>query len=92
MPELRRLAACYMRGERSGHMLQTTALVNEAWLRLVDQTGGTWGSRGHFFAAAARIMRHILVDYARSRGSAKRGGDVQPIVFEDALALCEERS
>lgn len=92
MPELRQLAACYMRGERPGHMLQTTALVNEAWLRLVDQTRATWENRAHFFAAAARIMRHILVDHARSQGRARRGGGAQLIVFEDALEISEERS
>jgi RNA polymerase sigma-70 factor, ECF subfamily len=92
MPELRQLAAGYMRGERSGHILQTTALVNEAWVRLADQSTGKWETRAHFFAAAARIMRHILVDHARSRNSAKRGRGVEPAVFEDALAMSEERS
>jgi RNA polymerase sigma factor (TIGR02999 family) len=92
MPELRQLAGYYMRGERAGHMLQTTALVNEAWLRLIDQRRGTWESRVHFFAAAARIMRQILVDYARRRHSAKRGGDAAASAFDNALAIPDERS
>jgi RNA polymerase sigma factor (TIGR02999 family) len=91
MPELRRLAACYMRGERTGHTLQTTALVNEAWVRILQQSGG-WDNRVHFFAVAARMMRHILVDHARCRASGKRGGDVRPIAFDDALAISEARS
>lgn len=91
MPELRRLAGYYLRGERPGHILQTTALVNEAWLKLVQQTGTPWDSRAHFFAVAARTMRHILIDYARSRRSAKRGGEVPPIDFQDALAISDQR-
>ncbi|MFN2513926.1 MAG: sigma-70 family RNA polymerase sigma factor [Pyrinomonadaceae bacterium] len=72
--ELRRLARHYMKRERSGHTLQTTALVNEAYLRLVDQEGTRWENRAHFFGIAARLMREILVDHARSRQAAKRGG------------------
>ena len=72
--ELRRLAHHYMSRERSGHTLQTTALVNEAYLRLVDQESMRWENRAHFFGIAARLMRQILVDHARSRGAAKRGG------------------
>ena len=90
MSELRRLAASYMRRERPGHVLQTTALVNETWLRLIDQSRGTWESRAHFFSAAARIMRQILVDYARSRRSAKRGGELQQIDFDDSLPVSED--
>jgi RNA polymerase sigma factor (TIGR02999 family) len=71
--ELHRLAARYIAGERPGHMLQATALVNEAYLRLVDWKGVRWQNRAHFFAMAAQIMRRILVDMARARGRAKRG-------------------
>ena len=72
--ELHRLATRYMAGERPGHVLQATALVNEAYLRLVDWKGVRWQNRAHFFAMAAQIMRHILVDKARARARAKRGG------------------
>jgi len=72
--ELRRLAHHYMRGERVGHMLQTTALVNEAYMRLVDVERIEWSSRGHFFAMAATMMRRVLVDHARERARDKRGG------------------
>jgi RNA polymerase sigma factor (TIGR02999 family) len=72
--ELRRLAHRYMRGERAGHMLQTTALVNEAYMRLVDIERIEWRNRGHFFAMAATMMRRVLVDHARERARDKRGG------------------
>ncbi len=72
--ELRRAARRYMAGENPNHTLQTTALVNEAYLRLVDQKGTRWQNRAHFFAIAARVMRRILVDHARRRKYAKRGG------------------
>jgi RNA polymerase sigma-70 factor, ECF subfamily len=72
--ELHRLARRYMKGERPGHSLQTTALVNEAYLRLVDVTGVDWQDRAHFFAVSAKIMRRILVDAARTRAAEKRGG------------------
>jgi RNA polymerase sigma factor (TIGR02999 family) len=71
--ELRRVAGHQLRGERVGHTLQATALVHEAFLRLVDQSHADWESRAHFFAAAAQLMRRLLVDYARRRGAAKRG-------------------
>jgi RNA polymerase sigma factor (TIGR02999 family) len=74
--ELRRLAHRYMRGERAGHTLQTTALVNEAYMRLVDVERMEWRGRGHFFAMAATLMRRILVDHARDRDRDKRGGGV----------------
>jgi RNA polymerase sigma factor (TIGR02999 family) len=74
--ELRRLAHRYMRGERAGHTLQTTALVNEAYMRLVDVERIEWRGRGHFFAMAATLMRRILVDHARDRDRDKRGGGV----------------
>lgn len=72
--ELRRLASHYMADERDGHVLQTTALVNEAYLRLVNWKGVEWESRAHFFGLAAQVMRRILVDVARTSGRAKRGG------------------
>src|SRR5438128_12353575 len=74
--ELRRLAHRYISGERAGHTLQTTALVNEAYLRLVDSSRVQWQNRAHFFAVSAQLMRRILVDYARTRRSQKRGGDL----------------
>src|SRR3954466_10892222 len=88
--ELRRLAHGYMRGERGDHTLQATALVNEAYLRLADQTDPHWQNRTHFFAAAARMMRHILVDYARGRQRAKRGGDQLKIELNEE-AIVDER-
>ncbi|MCW5982506.1 MAG: sigma-70 family RNA polymerase sigma factor [Bryobacteraceae bacterium] len=72
--ELRRIAGYYMRDERASHTLQPTALVNEAYLRLADQTRVDWRNRAHFFGVAARLMRRILVDHARERVAAKRGG------------------
>lgn len=90
--ELRKLARHYMRGERRGHTLQTTALINEAYLRLVDQKDVKWQSRAHFFAVAAQVMRHILVDHARTRTRAKRGGEARRITLEDLTAPVPERS
>ena len=81
--ELRRLASRYLRGERDGHTLQTQDLVHEAFLRLVGERRVDWQSRAHFFAIAASTMRRILVDHARSRDAAKRGGDVRKIVLDD---------
>jgi RNA polymerase sigma factor (TIGR02999 family) len=75
--ELRRLAKSHMRRERPDGVLQTTALVHEAYLRLVDQKNVRWQTRAHFFAVAAQVMRHILIDYARGRQRAKRGGGVR---------------
>ncbi len=84
--ELHRLAARYMAGERPGHILQATALVNEAYMRLVDWKDVRWQNRAHFFGMAAQIMRRILVDVARSRGRAKRGGaQLQVSLSEAAL-------
>jgi RNA polymerase sigma factor (TIGR02999 family) len=83
--ELRDLAHRYMRHERAGHTLQTTALVNEAYLRLVDVKGVDWQDRVHFLAVAARIMRRILVDAARARTSAKRGGEMKRVDHSTAL-------
>lgn len=85
--ELRRLAHHYMRGERRGHTLQTTALVNEAYLRLAGIDGLRWRDRAHFFAVAATLMRRVLVDYARRRGRGKRGAGVAVISLdENAIA------
>ena len=81
--ELRRLAHHYMQGERANHTLQTTALVNEAYLRLTDLTRMQWRDRAHFFAMAATLMRRVLVDYARERARDKRGGGVVFTALED---------
>ncbi len=83
--ELRRQAARYLQREREGHTLQTTALVHEAYVRLIDQAGVRWQNRAHFFAIAAEMMRRILVDYARKRGAAKRGGDAVKITLNEAV-------
>lgn len=85
--EMRRLARYYMRRERPGHTLQTTALINEAYLRLVDHKGMRWQNRAHFYAVAAQAMRRILVDHARSRRSAKRGGGVPTLQLDQAETL-----
>jgi RNA polymerase sigma factor (TIGR02999 family) len=90
--ELHRLAQVHMRGERPGHLLQTTALVNEAYLRLIDTTGMRWQNRAHFFAMAAKLMRNILVDFARSRDELKRGGGAPHVSLDDALTVSEGRS
>jgi RNA polymerase sigma factor (TIGR02999 family) len=82
--ELRRLAHRYMSGEREGHTLQTTALVNEAYLRLVDSSQVQWQNRAHFFAMAAQLMRRVLVDFARTRNYQKRGGEVLRVEFDEA--------
>ena len=83
--ELHRLAHIYMAGERPGHTLQTTALVNEVYLKLVDTSRVRWQDRAHFFAVAARLMRQILIDYARARKNQKRGGGWRQVTFDDAL-------
>jgi RNA polymerase sigma factor (TIGR02999 family) len=82
--ELRRRAHHYIERERPEHTLQTTALVNEAYLRLVNQAGVRWQDRAHFFAVSARVMRHILVDYARAKGYAKRGGGALRVTLDEA--------
>lgn len=86
-PELRKIAQRCLASERAEHTLQATALVNEAYLQLVDIKKVEWSDRAHFFAMGARLMRRILVDYARSRGYAKRGGNAQRIDFDDALVV-----
>jgi RNA polymerase sigma factor (TIGR02999 family) len=89
--QLHRLARGYMRGERPGHLLQSTALINEAWLRLIDSKDIEWHNRAHFFGAAAQMMRRILVDFARERGAARRGGSAQPVALEDAVLVSADR-
>lgn len=88
--ELRHLAASYLRNERQGHTLQPTALVHEAYLRLVDQTNPNWQNRSHFYGVAARLMRQILVDHARRKQAGKRAGRHVPL--EDAVSFHKERS
>jgi RNA polymerase sigma-70 factor, ECF subfamily len=88
--ELRRLAHRYMGRERPGHSLQTTALVNEAYLRLIDARRVRWQNRAHFFAVSAQLMRRILVDFARSRQYLKRGGDAQKVSLDEALVVSKE--
>jgi RNA polymerase sigma-70 factor (ECF subfamily) len=90
-PELRRLARHLLRSERPGHTLQATALVNEAYLRLLGHTDLDWKDRAHFFAAAAQSVRRILVDYARKRRAAKRPGRHQQVELTDALAISDDR-
>ena len=80
----------YMAGENPGHTLQTTALVNEVYLRLVDLPHQNWQNRSHFFAVCARVMRQILVDFARTRNSQKRGGTVRSLPLNEALTVCNE--
>lgn len=82
--ELRRIAAARLKSERPDHTLQATALVNEAYIKLVDQTRVHWQNRAQFFAVAARAMRRILIDYARNRGRQKRGGGRIPVTLDDA--------
>jgi RNA polymerase sigma-70 factor, ECF subfamily len=89
--ELRRLAQRQMAREDPGHTLQPTALVNEAYLRLVNLTQMQWQDRAHFFAMAARLMRRILVDFARSRGYQKRGGGAKQVSFTQALAVANDQ-
>jgi RNA polymerase sigma-70 factor (ECF subfamily) len=90
--ELRRLADHYLRDERSAATMQPTALVHEAYLRLVAQTLPDWQSRAHFFGVAAHLMRQVLVDQARRRGSAKRGSGAQKVSIEDAVSFSPARS
>ncbi len=90
--ELRRLAKGYLRRERPGHLLQTTALINEAYLRLIDWKAVRWQNRAHFFGVAAQLMRRILIDFARGRHQDKRGGAAVQISLDDAAAMSVERS
>jgi RNA polymerase sigma factor (TIGR02999 family) len=90
--ELRRIAQRYMSREPRGHTLQTTALVNEAYLRLIDASQVQWQNRAHFFAVSANVMRHILVDLARGHQYLKRGGNLQQISLDEALEFSRDRS
>jgi RNA polymerase sigma-70 factor, ECF subfamily len=90
--ELRQLAASYLRKERRGHTLQPTALVHEAYLRLVDQTSPSWQNRSHFFGVAARLMRQILVDHARRRQAGKRAGSRVKVSLDEAMSFQHGRS
>jgi RNA polymerase sigma factor (TIGR02999 family) len=90
--ELHRMARRYMRRERAGHTLQTSALVNEAYLRLAGQRDIEWQSRAHFFAVAARVMRHLLVDYARNQKYAKRGGGAHQVTLDEAAIVSTGRN
>jgi len=90
--ELRRLAHQYMGRERPGHSLQTSALVNEAYLKLVDQRHVHWQNRAHFFGIAAQLMRRILVDHARGRRYAKRGGRARPVPLDETAIVTTERA
>ncbi len=90
--ELRRIAHRYVQRERNGHTLETTALVNEAYLRLAGQKKIEWQNRSHFFAVTAQVMRHILIDHARRRHYAKHGGDLQRVSFAEAEAMSQERA
>jgi len=88
--ELHRLARRYLYAENPGHVLQTTALINEAYLKLVDSRPVRWQNRSHFFGIAARLMRRILVDLARERDAQKRGGGAHPVSISEALAVSQE--
>jgi RNA polymerase sigma-70 factor (ECF subfamily) len=90
--ELRQLARRYMRRENPGHTLQTSALVNEAYLRLIDQKSVRWQNRAHFFGIAAQLMRRILIDHARSHHYAKRGGGALRVSLDEAAAVTEARA
>ena len=89
--ELHRLARRYMSRERKDHTLQTTALINEAYVRLVDQKNVNWANRSHFFAISAQIMRRILIDHARRHAYAKRGGGAQQVSLEEVAAVTPDQ-
>jgi RNA polymerase sigma factor (TIGR02999 family) len=90
--ELRRLAGAYMRRERVDHTLQATALVHEAYLRLVEQRSVNWQSRAHFFGVAAQLMRRILIDHARGHSRQKRGGDEKKVSLDEAFVFSEQQA
>ena len=90
--ELRKIASGYLRGERAGHTLQPTALIHEAYLRLIDQNFPPWQSRTHFFGVAAQLMRQILVEHARSHQAAKRGGGGQKLSLDEATVYSVEQA
>jgi RNA polymerase sigma factor (TIGR02999 family) len=89
--ELRRIASRYMRRERESHTLQTTALVNEAYLRMVGKNNVDWQNRAHFFAVAAQVMRHLLIDHARARERVRRGADPQQISLDNEALVSEQK-
>lgn len=91
-PELRRMARVYMGRESATHTLQTSALINEAYLRLVDQHKVEWQNRAHFFAVAAQVMRHILIDHARSHRYLKRGAGAQHMPLDEVAVVAQERA
>ena len=90
--ELRRIARGYMRHEKPGHILQTTALINEAYMKLIGQARVHWQSRSHFYAIAAQCMRRVLMDYAKSRQRAKRGGDPHQVELSEAMTMSQAQS
>lgn len=90
--ELRRIAHRYARRERNGHTLQTTALINEAYVRLAGNEPADWQNREHFFAVTAQVMRHVLIDHARRRRSLKHGGEFQQVSLGEAALMAEERA
>jgi RNA polymerase sigma-70 factor (ECF subfamily) len=90
--ELRRLARHYMAQENSAHTLQTSALINEAYIRLIDQQHMPWQNRAHFFGVAAQVMRHILIDHARKHCYAKRGGGARKVPLEEAMIVNDQRA
>jgi len=90
--ELRRMAKRYLRRQAPGHTLQTTAIINEAYLRMVNLPEIDWQNRAHFFAIAAQVMRHLLLDHARAKHRAKRGGDAQQVSLDEAAMVSVERS
>ena len=89
--ELHRIARRYMRNERAGHTLQTSALINEAYMRLIDAQQVHWQNRAHFFGIAAQLMRRVLVDFARSRGYKKRGGGALQVSLDETMVITKER-
>ena len=90
--ELHRIAHHYLQRERKGHTLNTTALVHECYLNLVDQSDDGWRDRAHFYATAARAMRHILVDYARRRNAQKRGGKQHRVTLDERMAVTDMKA
>jgi RNA polymerase sigma factor (TIGR02999 family) len=90
--ELRRMARRYMTGEREDHTLQASALVNEAYLKLVDSSRVQWKNRAHFFAVSAQLMRRILVDFARKKRNQKRGGPMRTLPFDENLVVSKDRA
>ncbi len=90
--ELKRIAGGQLRNERSGHTLQATALVHEAYLKLVDQRAVSWQNRAHFFGVAAQLMRRILMDYAKAKHREKRGGGLRHVTLDEALVVSEDRA